>query len=323
MKKSLWVIMLTLACIVLFVIFILRTKDASDSNRRHASTIEKDTRVDQPWKHHPEGNPVLEESRLKSLTRIVEMANVPIEFYGLVVDQDGAPIPNASVEWRVTKAGYFSSSTPGVKGSISTNNGGLFSVLEQSGQGLSIEKIAKKGYRQPSSNYASYGFGGLAEPHIPNSKTPVVYLLVKEEVPRAKYFGEQSIRPVWGSGTEHVKIGDGNIEILISATRNRKPDQNRGFEWILNISMDGGKLLEIDSATSLAPLDGYVNNLSFGFKSNDVPWKAGFNNKRIAFKTKEGQYGRLDADFYANREDDKVALYIETRVNLSGKRNLD
>ena len=45
-------------------------------------------------------------ARKKKLLRMIDLSNVPVELYGIVVDENEKPISGAVVSWRVGQGGY-------------------------------------------------------------------------------------------------------------------------------------------------------------------------------------------------------------------------
>ena len=169
--------------------------------------------------------------------------------------------------------GYFSG-PPDIKGTAVTNASGVFTLAGETGRTMDIEKIAKDGYRQAESAYKGYGFSGVTYPHIPDSKHPVIFLLVKDELPKVKYVKERGIPLIWNNELARVSLGLENLELLVSATRVKKPQEIVRFEWNVEISMNHAELLEIKPGEApLAPGGGYQKMLRFGYAANDKLWQ--------------------------------------------------
>jgi len=187
---------------------------------------------------------------------------------------------------------------------------------------MDIEKIAKDGYRQAESAYMGYGFSGVTYPHIPDSKHPVLFLLVKDELPKVKYVKERGIPLIWNNELARVPLGLENLELLVSATRVRKPQEMVRFAWNVEISMNHAELLEIKSGEApLAPRGGYQKMLRFGCAANDKFWEGNLD-KLLVYKTSSGLFGQVNFQLYTDRENDKKSLYFSTGLNMDGKRNL-
>ena len=268
--------------------------------------------------HRPQTLQGGEETRLKKLGDLISVANAPVEFYGKVVDQDGSPISDVCVDWRVGKAGYFSEQ-PKTKGKSYTNSNGVFSILNERGRALSIKSMEKDGYRESNGGYISFGYGGNSS-YVPDINNPVVYLMVKNDIPKSKILGEQKINLVWNAEINLIKLGEENIELLISPTRDWKRGQRDGYTWNLDVSIAGGGIIDAGTVL-LAPLNGYADHVSFGFRANQAGWQAGVD-RNFVYKTKEGKYGILKLNLYTDRESDSRSLYIESAINISGNRNL-
>jgi len=277
---------------------------------------------DDPSSHHPNASAAYDKGRMDKLIELIRLGNVPIKFFGMVVDQDETPLADARVCWRIGKPGYFSG-PPDIKGTAVTNASGVFSLAGETGRTMDIEKITKDGYRQAESTYMGYGFSGVTHPHIPDSKHPVLFLMVKDELPKVKYVKERGIPLTWNNELARIPLGLENLELLVSATRVRKPQEMVRFAWNVEISMNHAELLEIKSSEApLAPKGGYQKMLRFGCAANDKFWE-GYLDKHLVYKTSSGLFGQVNFKLYTDRENDEKSLYFTSGLNMDGKRNLN
>lgn len=262
-----------------------------------------------------------EDSRLEKLGSLIRIAQAPVEFYGKIVDQDGVPIPGVCVVWSVGKAGYFASQ-PDTRGESFSDSVGMFSVSNQRGRALQIDSMKKEGYRESKGGSKSFSFGDNSDPHIPDPKKPVIFLMIKDNLPKNQFSEEQEIHLIWNGEPNRIKLIGQDSMLIVTATRDRNSGQIDGFSWSMDISIAGGKVFELAAgAALLAPVDGYVENIRFGFQANEAGWQAG-GDKNVVFKTKDGNYGIVCINFYTNREDGRKSLYVKSTINLSGHRNL-
>lgn len=321
--KNIRYLAITLLVTTSLIIFLLLRN--SSRSRREAGTPALPAATtqaqDDPSSHHPNVSDANDKVRMGKLMERIRLGDVPIKFFGMVVDQDETPLSDAKVCWRVGKSGYFSG-PPDIKGTAVTNASGVFSLAGESGRVMNIERITKDGYRQAESAYYGWGFSDCADMHIPDSKHPVIFLLVKDELPKVKYIEERGIPLVWNKGLARVPLGFEELELLVTATRVRKPQEMRGFAWNVEISMNHAELFEIKSGEApLAPKDGYQKMLRFGCSANDKFWKGNLV-KKLAIKTSSGLFGKVVLDIFADREDDRKAIYFSSGLNMVGKRNL-
>lgn len=271
--------------------------------------------------HHPQITQRAGESRLEKLGKLINLAQASVEFYGKVVDQDGVLIPGVNVSWSVGKAGYFSSQ-PDSKGESSSDANGVFSILNQRGRALKVDSLKKEGYRESRGGNSSFGFGDTPDPHIPDPKSPVILLMVRDDLPKNLLSEIEGIHLNWNGEPNHIKLNDRDTQLNVIATRDRQPGQISGFTWNLDMSVAGGQIFELPTgAALLAPVDGYVEHIGFGFQANQAKWRAG-GDKDFVFKTKDGNYGLLKINFHVNRENDEKSISVKSSINLSGHRNL-
>jgi protocatechuate 3,4-dioxygenase beta subunit len=276
---------------------------------------------DDPSSHHPNASAAYDKGRMDKLMELISLHDVPIKFFGMVVDQDETPLANAKVCWRIGKPGYFSV-PPDIKGTTATNEYGVFLVERETGRTMNIENITKDGYRQAESTYMTYGFSGVTHPHIPDVKHPVIFLLVKDRIQKVKYVEDRGIPLAWNNGVARIPLGLDNLELLVSPTRVMEPQKKQRFDWNVEISMNDADLYEIKSGEApLAPREGYQKMLSFVYAASDGNW-LGYIDKRLAFKTSSGLFGQVHIQLYPDRENNKKSLYFSSALNKDGKRNL-
>ena len=106
--------------------------------------------------------------------------DVDIRFYGRLLDQFDQPIRGADVELGLT---CFSPNllkewfTEGKRLLVKTDERGAFSVTEQRGRSLSVDRIVKEGYEFPWEQNRMFYYSGQEKKRIlvPDEKAPVVF----------------------------------------------------------------------------------------------------------------------------------------------------
>jgi len=278
--------------------------------------------VTQSKDRHPPKNEGYDKARMDKLIALVRLEDVPIKFYGIVVDQDETPLPNARVDWSITKPGYYSN-PPDVKGTVSTDQAGRFAITGETGHFLDVDNIAKDGYRQARSSYYDYSYGlASGGPHVPDAKKPEVFVLVKNELPKVKYIKDKTFSLTWNSGSNRIPLGVNDLELLVSATRDKKPGQMRGFPWQVEFSIPNSELTEMDwNNTPLAPSIGYHKVFLLSDDATDSKRHVDISDRILVFRTKSGLFGRIRISI--SPESEKNALRVATYLNDYGKRNLE
>lgn len=121
-----------------------------------------------------------------AMEKAAKELDVPVSFYGKVLDQYGEPVEGALVELHLTHydpvnapRGYFSAVKTIL---VSTDGVGLFVVANERGSGLSVNTISKADYEFVRSQNKNSGFAYIRlynDRHIPDKAKPVLFHLRK------------------------------------------------------------------------------------------------------------------------------------------------
>lgn len=247
--------------------------------------------------------------------------NLPIDFYGQTVDQDGNSLPGVHIKMMV--AHYL----PGMEGmSIPVNRtsdaNGLFDVHDANvtGDGIDIEYMSKEGYAlEPMTR--SFGPVGGAPGN------PVIFRLWRNDIKEPLITGQKSfsIEPNGTSyivdltkGTISQSDGeDGDLKLRINMP---PPVGGKYPDWWCEFrTVNGGLAEETDSSSPmfLAPTAGYTNLFSFS-ESATNPWNRQSGNLRFFLRLKNGnEYGRISIDMAACARNPN-RLRIEYAINPTG-----
>jgi hypothetical protein len=271
---------------------------------------------------HPSPSQESEKSRVEKLLELSRLHDAPIEFHGLVIDQDEKPVSGAAVSWVVGKTGYFSQ-TRSDRGVAVTNNDGLFSVKGQNGRVFNLEKIEKQGYAQATTKYLGYAYGSTPAPHVADEKRPIRFLVIKDGTATSVRSMDKKFALQWNKGDIRVPLDFHGLVLVINPTRNADVDLQRGFAWNVTIAMEGAEIIEWERGTAMvAPLSGYQKSLQIVTPKGNNGWNLGFN-KLFVFRTNAGLFGTININFYADRSESDKCLYVTPSINLSGGRNLN
>jgi hypothetical protein len=263
-------------------------------------------------------------SRLKAM---LEQYNSEIEFFGRVIDHDGKPLKGAKVSYSILMGGDLEPRF-GLqrrdRGEVYSGDDGRFRIGSRKGMGLTISTIELTGYRESAiSASQSFGYGSGAAQHHPDLAQPVDFLLISQDAAKPLVI-EYKLAFKWDSSPASVSIGDSGATLVFVAKRNRPNGEIANFPWSLDISMPQGKVLRLPKgAAPIAPLSGYQNAVSYGHLAEDAKWIGGVGQERLAFRTRSGEYGRIDLHLYANRDESATAAYVTVYFNQSGGRNLE
>lgn len=261
-----------------------------------------------------------------------------ISFYGKAIDQNGHPIPDATVTYRANNIPWGG----GVRKQMQTDSAGKF-MIDSNGLSLYVE-VSKDNYRslprrsdiapgisddRPISSgtypYAKQ-FGATA--HQPDASHPVIFTLHKsgELEPLIIQSGKDWILAKDGSPIR-IELNPGNpltaIEIKC-LTDDSTPNAERHYDWSFRMTVPAGGMLErTDEIAFFAPASGY-DQRSFAYSmAKELPGRQWKDEVAKSF------FIRFDDDTYAILDVNMIAggghfAVVKSRLNPKfGSRNLE
>ncbi len=244
-----------------------------------------------------------------------------IDFYGKVVDQNGAPVAGAKVRGVIV----FSSmaGTNNKDYFTETDGNGLFKFTNLHGPNFGAVP-SKEGYvydeRQPAN---------WSENYNPNPNVPIVFPIWKLQGAEPMVHAQiHDYIPCDGTEIQYnlltgkrTSTGGGLIVKFI-----RNPVQIvRGtpFAWTLTLEVPGGGLIEVkDLYPYEAPENGYEPFTTIATGS-DVKNYTDSASKTYYVKSADGKYGRLTIELQADFQPPPTSFDANIYLNLSGSRNLE
>lgn len=262
---------------------------------------------------------------------ILASGNVPIKFWGLVIDQNDKPIADADITTTIRQGfellpGVLNART--IKYHLKTNASGHFQMTNAKGDVFGIQSIVKPGYELSSKVEKVFAYSGSSSIFTPDPNKPVVFRMWKKSPPE-KLVHVQSHANIPVDGTVQAfdltsgeRISGGQLRI--SLIRNPKDIQRGGphYSWSASVEIaDGGVIASDDEFMNQAPETGYLPQWVIEMKEEDPHWKDSVS-KSLYFKTGDGKYGRLHVDLTTDFQPPPAALDFEVFLNPSGSRNL-
>jgi hypothetical protein len=340
MKKPLGVLVLLMVAVVLVLLFWRRpiqppagteppqatvqstNAPATASSSSVSSTPPPTTSVNQP------GIVTGKVETPEQAKQEIESANLPIDFYGLVIDQNSNPIPGVEIKSGVRhwvmpdpttelagSTNILLTATTGVDGrfELSGATGDVFGILLRK-DGYILSPKTPGGFAAGTSSY----------------NTPVIFRMWRKGPEEQLISG----RHVFGIDSGKIytlnlitgkKIeGEAEGDLLVTITRppNAKPRDK--FPWSFSIQAIQGGFAQPDPNDEfmyIAPASGYQPTIAVQFDTNDLDW-IGVVNKQFFFCSRNGQvYGRGDVEvrsiYNANS-----AIRISYTLNATGSRDL-
>lgn len=306
---------------------------SSDKNTSSPNVIDGSGRNDAP--QNPSVAPSkelneLKEKREAQIEASIEHLNVPIVFWGKVVDQENQPLEQVKVIFHYMSETVGSrevawSSSQRHSADVFTKSDGSFSISGIHGTYLAIEALEKPGF-VPSNRFPANGltfnYSGrtASKTFTSNRDNPEMFLMIKNNaVETLTHFSTQVAlegdgRPARVDIVSGKRSDAGELEIGV---RRDPPTLVPGqtFKWTAFIKLVGGGVLPMPlSAAFIAPETGY--------DPNGGTWTT-VRSKSFYVRTAGGKYGRIDVTVYADDEGSTARCYIESFFNPSGSPNLE
>jgi hypothetical protein len=300
-------------------------QSAGESGVTHVATSPRGTKAEDDYQR-------LLRERPESAQAFKDDPDLPVAFYGLVVDQDSNALPNVKVDVEITQ--WNLSELPRtalklIKVEKQTDADGRFEVSAVDAHGVTIKSFTKHGYEPEliQAQYGEYGAqaGSFAQPKVfrlwhTNLNEPLIAGERKFQlVPDGRHYGIDLIKGAIAEGDE------GDLVVWIKRPESGKPPEK--YSWACGMTASSGLEPENDlnSAMSRAPSGDYTNVFKFEVTYNTPAGRGMSFDNRFYFKIRDDKvYGRLKADFWtADRNDPTFGLIrLSYAVNPSGSRVL-
>lgn len=266
----------------------------------------------------------------------IERMNVPISFYGLVVDQNNKGISGVKITMSVRQAHYhpelFVTSTHPRHERI-TDSAGFFSFDGEKGDNLAIENLEKDGYMMSPKSAHSFMYFG-ASPFNSDANNPVVFRIWKKTDPAQLVVQDKDTRiPYDGTpvtfdlltGRKNVGLGAaGDLRVsLLRKPLALSPDGRAPFDWEASVeALDGGIVQCQDELMFAAPETGYVPKITISMPKQATNWTSICTVSFYAKTRGGGVYARVRLEFRVDSDKAETGLTITSSANPTGSRNL-
>jgi hypothetical protein len=257
--------------------------------------------------------------------------NAPIKLYGLVVDQDGKPVPGATVKLAVTSHSFLETMIQ-IKSSKDvlervTDADGRFALLDVAGEFVSIEDVVKEGYWLPH-RQNTYAFAGSPKLHQSDANSPVTLTIIAEDDPIKVVENDYEIRCAWNGDTIRIDLETGKIspagELMLLLRRKRSDSGD--FDWCLDCSSpEGGVFIGTIGEAAVAPITGYANIISFGRGYSDRKNFVEFDEPvRVYIRTAAGKhYALLLTPYPWGEAEGDQSVVVHVSYNIDGTRVME
>jgi hypothetical protein len=251
----------------------------------------------------------------------------PISFWGKVVDQDGAPVPGATISFGAND--HPNPMGGGSNHSRTSDANGLFSIAGIHGVSLFV-KVSKEGYYQLSESQAGFDYviRGNSSLPLPSASKPALFVLKKKgEAAKLAVKGFRVSIPKDGTPVEidletgrMVPAGKGDVRVE-AWTQDQAKDAQGHYDWRCQISVPGGGVLaRKDRFEFEAPAEGYNPSDEIVMTKTAERWQKDVE-KDYFVKAGDNLFARLTLRFSTGG-----AHYVRGTVYLNpqpGSRNLE
>jgi hypothetical protein len=337
-KKAALVFMMLFAAATLSLLLSRRTPVPADRASESSAIRSESVQSAEPRGDAtaPDQAEVLEEQveRQKEsiFLKVMEREQVPLDFYGRVVDEAKQGVAGAKV--RVS-ASEFNLLKPedmflgAKKLTLETDSEGNFSVRGLRGYSLVI-RVEKEGYFTSSRNPSGFNYVGDPKENFRSHPShPVIFQLQKKGAVEALIHTRGKGYVIPRDGTPvfvdlfESKTNSAFADLKVQAwTDEGNKDKNYRYDWQVRIEViDGGIQERIGEFAYLAPESGYATSYELNYPtslgnawSDDVA-------KSFFLQLRGGQtYGRLDFRMIAHGDH---FCRLQAWLNPSGSRNLE
>lgn len=256
----------------------------------------------------------------------IEAQNVPIEFYGKAIDENGNPLSGVKVSvkvrhWKVTTPIAFGAEGQMIPVEKETGQDGDFQINGVTGDGFDVESLGKIGYELEPGQHSYGAAGGSIE-------SPVVFKMWATNIHEQLISGKNSFH-IEPDGRPYVidltkgsiaEAGKGDLKIWV-----KRPAQialGQKYDWSCEVDAINGGLLQEDNLNSSmysAPTNGYISAFQFEQKI-ESGWGDSTGLKRFFVRLNNGQvYGRITIELIAYYNDRIPGMIrLQYALNPSG-----
>ena len=254
----------------------------------------------------------------------------PITFWGLVLDEQGRPVPGARVEMTWTDL------SPDGHSSATMISDGTGRVRLEGKEGAVLAVRANHGAFY--STKEAHRILNYAEPwdpqfHRPDPDQPVVLRLRRKGLCEPLVHRENLRFPIV-SATGEVRIdlvgqrevsSGGDLWITVHHGSESVVGGRRRFDWDMVISpVDGGMVAHSEEFPFVAPETGYLPEVRYSHSAEDPGWQDGFEG-RFFLRTRNGKvHARIELRISPfPRGAPPTVTLLDYHLNLGGSRNLE
>lgn len=258
----------------------------------------------------------------------IQQANVPIEFWGKVIDQNSKPLEGVNIQYRIQQPRAIWDSHSAVM-SITTDSIGGFHITGEKGSSFSFESFRKDGYRTAAGQGMTFAYSNGSAKHTPDKSNPKVYTLIKEDQIQGLVSFSRQLLLEWDGVPVRYNLRTGKFdpsgEIEITARRGKIEGDGRQarYDWSCRIEAIKGGVIETSREKAyMAPENGFEDFWECGDMATNPQWRIAKGDVHLILRLENGNFGRLELDVNAEIKS-KISGRISSYLNPSGGRLLE
>jgi len=268
---------------------------------------------------------------------VAKSLQTPVDFHGIVVDQEGYPVSDARITFalfdQVLKPFEFPYIGWSAQPEAHSDKRGRFSLTGVTGSALFV-RVQKDGYKSVGNSKRHLRYAPrlryLNEHPLPSENKPMVFVLTPGMALEDYYIINSGGITIPRDGSEigyrfsekdpyGVDAGDGDF--AFSCQRGETNEDGR-WDWSCRIRMKEGSGIQLRHHLVLqeAPEDGYEDNYEWGFSADDENWD--HRDERFLYvRLNEGAYyGHL---IFKVRTSGDYFFDVDGMINATGSRELE
>jgi hypothetical protein len=273
-------------------------------------------------------------TRVGQLREGAEERNVPIAFWGKVVDQFDSPIPGARIQMEIREwhLRLLSPLEPDFQTFEQTTDAfGVFHLANARGDVLTIKSLNKDGYTASQNSLRSFGYN-ISTNHLPDPNNPVTVRMWKKEGPQPLESKRLSRVGIPCDGTPVAfdlltgKKSQARKDLTVTLVRNPQNLTSRGdkYDWTAVLQVhDGGLIESADEFMFLAPDGGYEPLFRVEMTKESPNWSSHLE-KQFYIRLRSGSvFGKISVRLSTNYQPPPAGLTMEITMNPTGSRSLE
>jgi hypothetical protein len=318
----------TIAVALVGILFVLvlgtRFKRKQTSAPKETATMVAEDQMGNPAKSRgirKATNDKMTLPREVQLQRAATSLNVPIDFWGIIKDQDDLAVAGANVFLAIRQWSAVGE-IAGAKHQeilLTSDSDGRFEVHGQKGDLIAVRKVERNGYIAPRSSLREYGFNLSTNVSV-DPERPVIIRVFRTTDEAKLQRGKLFFHAVPDGRVYSMDLKTGKLvqptattDLRISVSR---PESIRGSPWSFSLQAPGGGLVECTQEDPFrAPADGYTGSISIS--STEFPNTPATIEKQYFIKTASGQYGFAKIEVYGWSSKDDAAVSAVYKLNTN------